>query len=110
MTHKPRKPSAVHEPVSVSASTFKATCLELMDEVASTGRDVIVTKHGRPVVRVSPAGPVPVSPWGFLAGSIAQHGDIVTADQAVWESSSTDPLRNAPRNAPRKPNRKPRRG
>jgi prevent-host-death family protein len=71
---------------------FKATCLELMDDVARTRSELIVTKHGRPVVRVSAVEPLAVSPVGFLAASVASHGDIVSADESSWSASSTDPL------------------
>lgn len=40
---------------TVKASEFKALCLALMDEVAATGRPLVVTKRGKPVVRVTPA-------------------------------------------------------
>lgn len=76
----------------VPAGVFKATCLELMDEVARTGRDIVVTKHGRPVVRVSPASAQADSPWGFLQGTIVRHGDIASADADEWAASRTDPL------------------
>ena len=76
----------------VPAGVFKATCLELMDEVARTGRDVVVTKHGRPVVRLSPATAQADSPWGFLQGTIVRHGDIVSADADEWAATGTDPL------------------
>jgi prevent-host-death family protein len=39
----------------MSASQFKARCLAVLDEVASTGNAVIVTKRGKPVARVVPA-------------------------------------------------------
>ena len=39
---------------SVPAGEFKANCLRLMDEVQETGMVIVVTKHRRPVVRVSP--------------------------------------------------------
>jgi prevent-host-death family protein len=38
----------------ITASRFKAQCLALLDEVARTGRPLIVTKRGRPVARVEP--------------------------------------------------------
>jgi antitoxin (DNA-binding transcriptional repressor) of toxin-antitoxin stability system len=63
-----------------------------MDDVARTGTDVIVTKHGRPVVRVSAVREERASPWGFLSGSVVSHGDIVSSDDAEWSTSSTDPL------------------
>jgi prevent-host-death family protein len=45
------------EPKEITASQFKAKCLRLLDEVAETGETLIVTKHGKPVVRVEPLGP-----------------------------------------------------
>lgn len=40
---------------AVKASTFKAQCLGLMDRVAATGETLLVTKRGKPIVRVTPA-------------------------------------------------------
>jgi prevent-host-death family protein len=40
---------------SVPASRFKAECLLMLDEVARTGEEIVVTKRGRPVARVTPA-------------------------------------------------------
>ena len=39
---------------TVPAGEFKTNCLRLMDEVQETGTVIVVTKHRRPVVRVSP--------------------------------------------------------
>jgi antitoxin (DNA-binding transcriptional repressor) of toxin-antitoxin stability system len=64
-----------------------------MDDIARTRTDIIVTKHGRPVVRVSAAEVQSESPWGFLAGSVVRHGDIVSPDDGFWRASTTDPLR-----------------
>lgn len=38
----------------ISASEFKATCLKLLDRVAETGAEVVVTKRGKPVAKVVP--------------------------------------------------------
>lgn len=50
----------------VTATRFKAQCLGLLDEVARTGKTLIVTKHGKPVARVVPAEPV-----SSLVGSVS---------------------------------------
>jgi len=89
---KPARPTRTAHVSTIPAGEFKATCLELMDTVARTRTDIIVTKHGRPVVRVCPVEPEGTSPVGFLAGSIVSHGDIVSADDAYWSASDTDPL------------------
>ena len=38
---------------TISASQFKAQCLAMLDEVAATGEELVVTKRGRAVARVS---------------------------------------------------------
>lgn len=38
----------------VQASTFKARCLAMLDEVARSRNTVLVTKHGKPVARLVP--------------------------------------------------------
>ena len=47
---------------TIKASEFKAKCLKLMDEVAETGQDIIITKNGRPVSRSSPPTASPPAP------------------------------------------------
>lgn len=42
---------------TLSVSEFKAKCLRLLDEVAAEGGALIVTKRGRPIVRVTPVSP-----------------------------------------------------
>ena len=40
--------------LTIKASEFKAKCLALMDEVARTGKPVVVTKNGKPVAELRP--------------------------------------------------------
>ena len=54
----------------ISASRFKAECLGLLDQVAASGEELIVTKRGTPVARVVPASePAP------LRGSVRYLAD-----------------------------------
>ena len=41
-------------PTTMKASEFKARCLRLMDEVAASGHEIIITKNGRQVSRLVP--------------------------------------------------------
>lgn len=50
---------------TINASRFKAECLGLLDEVAETGQELVVTKRGRAVARV-----VPVEEAPSLRGSV----------------------------------------
>jgi prevent-host-death family protein len=70
----------------VTATKFKAECLGLLDEVATTGTELVVTKRGKPVVRVVAAGPV-----GSLAGSVTQLVDddeLLAPVGAPWDAEA----------------------
>jgi prevent-host-death family protein len=58
------------------ASTFKAKCLAVMDDVQATGEPVIVTKRGKPVVKVVAVKPKKDDILGFMAGEFEIVGDI----------------------------------
>ena len=58
------------------ASAFKARCLAVMNDVQATGEPVIVTKRGKPVVKVVPIKPEKDDIFGFMAGKFTIVGDI----------------------------------
>ena len=58
------------------ASTFKARCLAVMDDVQATGEPVVVTKRGKPVVKVVPIESEKDDLFGFMAGKFKIVGDI----------------------------------
>ncbi len=72
---------------TVKASEFKAKCLALMDEVQRTGKPVLVTKRGKPVVELrKPAQAKRRSLFGLHAGVIEVTGDIMSPiDEDEWE-------------------------
>ncbi len=67
---------------AIPAGQFQARCLALLDRVARTGEEVVVTKHGRPVAKV-----VPIKPANQLSlvGSVKTRGDIVGPILDDWE-------------------------
>ena len=75
---------------TVSASEFKATCLELMDRVARERTAIVVTKHGVPVAQLVPAdGGDPPDAFGLLAGTVLLPAGVTTeaalaGDPADW--------------------------
>ena len=58
------------------ASAFKARCLKIMNDIQATGEPVIVTKRGKPVVKVIPMKPENDDIFGFMAGKAKVIGDI----------------------------------
>jgi prevent-host-death family protein len=69
----------------VPAANFKAECLRLLDEVASTRRPIIVTKRGKPVAKLVPVEAEPLDLFGYMAGTAKICGDIISPiDDAGW--------------------------
>ncbi|HEY1264972.1 MAG TPA: type II toxin-antitoxin system Phd/YefM family antitoxin [Terriglobales bacterium] len=60
----------------MAAAEFKAQCLAVMDEVSKTREPVLVTKRGRPVVKLVPAERPAGSFLGRLQGVMEIVGDI----------------------------------
>ena len=66
----------------VPAGEFKSKCLALLDDVAATRQEIVVTKRGRAVARL-----VPIEKAPSLRGSVLQADDIVEPLDVVWESN-----------------------
>ena len=68
------RPSAKAADRRLPASTFKATCLELMDRVRETGVEFVVTKHGRPVAKLVPyRDEAATSFFGSMKGTVVKY-------------------------------------
>jgi prevent-host-death family protein len=67
----------------MAAGEFKAQCLRVLDDVATSKREVVITKRGRPVAKlvpVAPAGAVPIE------GLITHQGDLVSPIDEPWDA------------------------
>ena len=62
----------------IKASEFKAKCLQLMDEVAETGREIVIMKRDKPVAKLTPYWHPRKAPWGADKGRIHILGDIIS--------------------------------
>jgi prevent-host-death family protein len=69
----------------IPAGKFKTRCLAVMDEVQATGEAVVVTKHGKPVVKVVPAEATDDDIFGYMAGKVKIVGDILEPAAALDE-------------------------
>jgi prevent-host-death family protein len=63
----------------IPAAQFKAQCLAVMDQVSQSGQPVIITKHGKPVVKLVSVEIDVKDIFGFMAGKARIVGDIETS-------------------------------
>ena len=61
--------------MNMPAAEFKAKCLSLLDHVHQRGESITITKRGRVVARLVPAGDTDERPWMRLRGTVTWHGD-----------------------------------
>jgi prevent-host-death family protein len=61
---------------TITATEFKAKCLQLLDHVQQSGEDLVISKRGRPVARV--IAEKPSQPWLALRGKGSYLGDPFT--------------------------------
>lgn len=83
---------------AITAGTFKATCLTVMDEVEARREPVLITKHGKSVAKVVPIEQQkdadPLAKYKF-PGKIEIVGDIVSSEHtdAEWEQIFEDSMK-----------------
>ena len=74
---------------TIKASDFKAKCLKLLDEVADTNEEIIITKNGKPVAKLTPYKQRPKSPFGLNKGRYEIIGDLDDALLDVeWDAET----------------------
>ena len=77
---------------TMKASEFKARCLQLMDEVADGGGEIVITKRGKPVAKLTSHRERPKTLFGIDRGRLEILGDIISPIDVEWEAE-TDPDR-----------------
>lgn len=61
--------------MKIAAADFKARCLALLDQVNQRGEAITITKRGRVVARLVPAGDEEDRPWLRVRGRATWTGD-----------------------------------
>lgn len=74
-------------PDRLSKSSFKPRALEILREIERTGRELVLTDRGRPVVKIVPYRPEPDAARRALRGSVLRY-ESPTEPVAVedWEA------------------------
>ena len=71
-------------PRIMKASEFKAKCLRLMDEIAESGDEIVITKNGKPVAKLTAHEEKPASWFGRDRDKIRILGDIIEPIDVEW--------------------------
>jgi prevent-host-death family protein len=72
---------------TIPAGEFKQKCLSLMEEVASSREELVITKHGNPICKLMPlTARRQHSRFGWMKNSVKIHGDLTQPIEDQWEA------------------------
>jgi prevent-host-death family protein len=74
---------------TMGISQFKAHALKILDQVAKTREEIVITKRGKPLAQIIPCRDKDKNPTpGRLADAFIFEKDIITPlGEEMWESS-----------------------
>lgn len=77
---------------TITATEFKARCLELMDQVYQTREAIIITKRGKPISRLEPPKLAERMPslLGCMEGQLDELADL-PPEYSVFTIKRADP-------------------
>lgn len=71
----------------ISKSQFKPQALKYFREVQETGRELVITERGEPVLKIVPYRPAPQTALEELRGSVVRYDDPTSpVGLEDWES------------------------
>lgn len=70
---------------TVSKSRFKPRALEYFRKVQETGEELILTDHGKPVLRITPYKPDPGAALSSLRKSVVRYAEPLEPTGEKWE-------------------------
>lgn len=76
--------------MTVSSSDLKNGWHEYLDRVRQARQEIVVTRYGKPIARLSPVDGEEGEDgiFGVLAGTVTVHGDIVAPIDEAWEADA----------------------
>lgn len=74
---------------TISKSKLKARMLEVFRELEASGKELIVTDHDRPVLKIIPikSKAAVADLFGAVQGQVIYHEDINTPTLAEWDEA-----------------------
>lgn len=78
------------DPVTVSSSDLKNGWHEYLDRVRQARQEIVVTRYGKPIAKLSPVDGTENEDgiFGSLAGTVTVRGDIVAPTGEAWEADA----------------------
>ncbi len=74
--------------IPISKSKLKSRLSEILGEVELSRKELIITDHGRPVLKILPYSPNPSETLKALRGSVVEYIDPTEPVEFSWNAST----------------------
>jgi prevent-host-death family protein len=71
---------------TLKASEFKAKCLKLMDEVQTSGEEIVIPKNGKPISKLVPYRVKAPTLLGLHKDNISSLDKDIFSTRETWEA------------------------
>jgi len=72
--------------LTISKSKLKPRLLEILREVERSRKELVITDHGRPVLKILPYSPKPSETLKTLRGSVVKYTDPTEPVESSWNA------------------------
>ncbi len=72
---------------AIKASEFKAKCLGLMDQVARTGEEIVITKNGVAISKLVPCRRPVTTLFGLHRGDVHSRDELIEPVGDHWDAA-----------------------
>lgn len=72
----------------IPAGQFKAECLNIMEQVKRTGKEIVITKHRVPIAKLCPIEITNATLFGTMQGTIQINKDFLQPINEKWDADS----------------------
>lgn len=72
--------------ITISKSKLKPRLLEILREVERSRKELVITDHGRPVLKILPYSPKPSETLKTLRGSVVKYTDPTEPVDSSWNA------------------------
>jgi prevent-host-death family protein len=73
--------------MKISKSELKPKLFSYLRKVSETGRELIITERGRPVLKVVPIAEEESDPLSVLRGTVKHYEDPLEPTGALWKAA-----------------------
>lgn len=76
--------------MKVSKSELKPRLFSYLRKVSETGRELLITEHGRPVLKVIPVEESEADPLASLKGMVERFDDPLEPVGVLWKAAESE--------------------